>query len=93
MDSETPITATVLARSLSEILNRVRYGGERFTIRRGGKLVGRLLPADEDEPPAITLRELASSMSNVTPPGGGFADDLEAAQAAQGEMEVAPWPS
>jgi hypothetical protein len=93
MDPETPITATVLARSLSEILNRVKYGGERFLIRRGGKVVGSLGPAGAGKRPAITLRSLAHRMRGNELPGDGFADDLEAIQAAQGEMEIPPWPS
>ena len=93
MDPETPITATALARSLSEILNRVKYGGERFLIRRGGKVVGSLGPARAEARPGITLRELAHRMRDTSLPGDGFADDLEAIQAAQGEMEIPPWPS
>ena len=93
MDPETPITATVLARSLSEILNRVKYGGERFLIRRGGKLVGALGPAQVETRPKITLRELARRMRGIDLPGDGFADDLEAIQDTQGEMEIPPWPS
>ena len=34
---ETRITPTELARSLSDVLNRVRYRGERFRIERNGE--------------------------------------------------------
>ena len=41
---ETKITATDLAKSLSDVLNRVRYRGERFLVERNGEPVAAVLP-------------------------------------------------
>jgi antitoxin (DNA-binding transcriptional repressor) of toxin-antitoxin stability system len=40
------ITATQLARSLPDVLNRVRHQGERFTIERNGEVVAMLGPTE-----------------------------------------------
>ncbi|MFN0071262.1 MAG: type II toxin-antitoxin system prevent-host-death family antitoxin [Chloroflexota bacterium] len=34
---ETKITATELARNLSDVLNRARYRGEHFIVERNGE--------------------------------------------------------
>ena len=39
------ITATDVARRLSDVLNQVRYQGEEFDIVRGKEVVARLVPA------------------------------------------------
>ena len=80
---ETRITATELARSLSDVLSRVRYMEESFVIVRNGEPVAVLTPADSSGPPeGMTLRELAASMRGIPMPGDGFADDLEAIRAS-----------
>ena len=38
------ITATEAARSLSEVLNQVRYQGRRFDVRRGKEVVAQIVP-------------------------------------------------
>ena len=78
---ETRITATELARSLSDILNRVRYKGERFLVERNGQPVAALGPAG----PALgaTGRELAAKLKGIPMAGPDFANDLEAIQASQ----------
>ena len=80
---ETQITATELARSLSDVLNRVRYKEESFVIVRNGEPVATLAPAGSTAPPiGMTLRELAAFVRD-NPMPEGLADDLEAIQAAQ----------
>jgi prevent-host-death family protein len=71
---ETRITATELARNLSDILNRVRYKGERFRIVRNGDILAVIEPAAA--PPARTFEELAERLGNLYMPEG-FARDLE----------------
>ena len=85
----TRITATQLAKSLSDILNRIRYRGERFLVERNGEAVASLGPA----PPTagITARQLVSRLKDVSMPGDGFADDLEAIQASQPRVGAPPW--
>ena len=88
MDSK--ISATELARSLSEILNRVRYRGERFIIERNGDAVASLTPAVPT--PGCTLADLVARLGNLDLPGEGFADDLEAIQSSQPTENPIRWP-
>ena len=88
MTSETHITATELARGLSDILNRVRRGGERFVIERNGETVAVLGPP----PRGIHVDQFVEQVGGLEMPGEGFADDLEAVQAAQPREEQPSWP-
>ena len=88
---ETTITATELARRLSDVLNRVKYRGERFVVQRNGEPVATIAPPSDK--PGATGRELIARIGDLELPGDGFADDLEAIQAAQQRMpEPAAWP-
>lgn len=42
--------------------------------------------------PGITVADLVARVGNLQMPGDGFADDLEAIQAAQGVAEMPEWP-
>ena len=88
---DTTISATELSRRMSDVLNRVKYKGERFVVRRNGEDIAVLLPLRHK--PGITARELIAQVGNLKFPGGGFADALEAAQAAQPPAEMPEWPS
>ena len=77
---ETTITATELSKRLSDVLNRVMYRGERFVVQRNGEPVATIGPASGQ--PGITVRELIAQVGDLRMPGDGFADDLEAVQAA-----------
>lgn len=88
---DTTITATELARTLSEILNRVRYRGERFVIERNGEAIASIGPAGTV--PGITLRELAARLGDLPLPDDRFADDLEVIQASQPPAEFTVWDS
>ena len=87
----TTITATELSKNLSDVLNRVRYRGERFTVARNGEPVAVLGPAS---PPAgITLRELAAQIGDLPLPDEGFVDDLEAMRRALVPEDPPAWPN
>ena len=88
---ETRITATDLAKSLSDILNRVRYRSESFVIVRSGEEIATLAP--KGPIPGVTLQHLAAALRDRASPGEGFADDLEAIQAAQPRLGVPDWPN
>ena len=88
---ETRITATDLAKSLSDILNRVRYRSETFVIVRSGEEIATLAP--KGPAAGVTLQHLAAALRDRALPGEGFADDLEALQASQTKTEAPPWPS
>jgi len=88
---ERTITATELARSLSDILNRVHYRNERFIIQRNGEIIATLGPPGPVR--GVTLHEIAERLRGLKMPGDGFADDLEEIQANQPLMEFPDWPS
>ncbi len=86
---ETKITATELAKRLSDVLNRVHYRGERFLIERNGVLVASLVPS-APLPKGITPQELKDRLGNLKLPEG-FGDDLEAIQKSQPKIGAPPW--
>jgi antitoxin (DNA-binding transcriptional repressor) of toxin-antitoxin stability system len=88
---ERTITATELARSLSDILNRVHYRNERFVIQRNGETIATIAPPDPVR--GTTLHEIAEKLRDLEFPGDGFADDLEEIQANQSRSEFPEWPS
>ena len=87
---ETTITATQLAKDLSDVLSRVKYRGERFVVQRNGETVAVVVPANTR--PGITVSELIARVGDLKMPGGEFADNLEAVQAEQGLAEIVEWP-
>ena len=88
---ETRITATDLAKSLSDILNRVRYRSESFVIVRSGEEIATLAPKGPIA--GGTLQHLAAALRDRVSPGEGFADDLEAIQASQPRLGDPDWPN
>ena len=88
---ETKITATELAKYLSDILNRIRYRGERFLIERNGDPVASLGPVDAGR--GITVAEFFDHLRTMNWPDEGFADDLEAIRASQPKSEFPERPS
>ena len=87
---QTRISATELARRLSDVLSRAVYRGESFVIERNGEPVAALGPAAA--PVGPTLRELIERLRALPRPDAGFADDLEAAHAMQGVLDSSKWP-
>lgn len=86
----TIITATDLARNLSDILNRARYKGETFIVERNGETVAKIEPPPK---PGITLRELEALLRDLPPLDDKFADDLEAARSILRDPPTPRWPS
>ena len=78
---ETRITAAQLAKSLSDVLNRVIYRRENFLIERSGTAIATLSPAGPIT--GLTWEQLAAHLRDIPMPGDGFADDLEAIQSSQ----------
>ena len=86
------ITATELARTLSEVLSRVRYRGERFVVERNGEAVAEISPAQPNKP--LTLSNFVEWYLSLPRPDDKFADDLEEIQLAQPPMPPpVEWPS
>lgn len=88
---ERRITATELARGLSEVLSRVSLRGEEFVIERHGRAIAVLAPIKPKD--ASTLSEIVGALKGLKLPGDGFADDLEAIQASQPQVGPSPWES
>ena len=87
----TPVSATEAARRFSDLLNRVRYRGERFVIVRNGEEVAELSAVATR--PGATLAELMERLLAVRSGDPGFADDLERIQAEQPTVGEGPWTS
>ncbi|MDW7712483.1 MAG: type II toxin-antitoxin system prevent-host-death family antitoxin [Deferrisomatales bacterium] len=77
----TWVTATEAVRSFSELLNRIRYQGDRYTITRAGKPVATIGPA-AGAPSIRTLGELPAlvhGLPGLDPEDTSFANDVAAA--------------
>ncbi len=86
---ETTITATELARSLSDVLSRVRYKGERFLITRNGEPLGALGPVEPAKKEMPLGEFLAFLKENW--PDDKFAEDLEAIHSLQQPARMPEW--
>jgi prevent-host-death family protein len=87
---EHRISSTDLVRRLGDVLARVRYLGDSFTVERSGDPVARLVPLPDASP--TTLREALAAWAEAGEPDPGFADALERANAADRPAED-PWVS
>ena len=85
---ERKISATELARTLGDVLGRVRYRHESFVVERNGAPVARVVPLSPDD--AITLSEALAAWSDASPADRSFADDLERVGAAD-RVPANPW--
>lgn len=89
----TNMTITHLARNLADMVNRVAYRGERFTVVRGNRPVAELIPV----PHGRRLGELPALLADL--PGldvseaEAFGTDVDAARASLGAPESDPWRS
>jgi prevent-host-death family protein len=86
----TRITATDLARNLSDVLNRARYRGERFIVQRNGEDVAEIGPVAPMK--TITLTEFVARVGDLKWPDEDFGRDLERIQAEQPKAELPDWP-
>ena|SRR5688572_12285538 len=82
------LSATEAARNFSELLNRVRYRGERFVIMRGGTAIGELRPA---APIRFTGRDLVALLRSLPPIDAGYLDTVEEFARSQPQVPEAPW--
>jgi len=87
------LTATELAKQLSDVLNRVHYRGETIVVERGGKPVCQLTPA-----PAFLgfqlsdLVDLLESLPAAGEAGEEWAEAVARGVAEQDEFEGFEWP-
>ena len=87
------ISITHLARNLADIVNRVSYRGERFTVVRGKRLVAAVVPVPEGR----RLGDLAEILAGVpklsVDSADAFGETLDDARMALGQTGDGPWPS
>jgi prevent-host-death family protein len=86
------ITATTAAREFSDLLNRVRYRGERFVIERGGEPVADLVP-HEVAPAVFTVADFVALVKSLPPLDDDWGRDLQHIHAHQGVLPGDPWES
>jgi hypothetical protein len=90
----TRITATELARGLSDILNRVQYHNEQFVIERNGVVVailGSLDPRASRPNRAATLAELAQRLGDLPPLDEDFEADIQAVRDMLPPLNPSRW--
>lgn len=87
------ISITHLARNLADVVNRVAYRGERFTVVRGGRPVVELVPPAQGR----CLGDLPTILAHLPPLGEEEAErmgaDLDKARVSLGSAEGDPWAS
>ena len=71
------------------MLERVRHG-EQIAVERDGEVIATINPPVAK--PGMTWSEFVAKVGDLEMPGDGFADDLEAIQAAQGIVQTPEWP-
>ena len=85
MTRRRKLTATEVARGLSEVLNRVRYNDETVVVERGGVEVCEIRPVYGAA--GFTGADLARLLRSLSPAGKGYADAVE-----EGIREQPPAP-
>jgi len=85
---ESHISATQLARRISDILNRVIYRGEAFIVERGGQPVCRIQPAGATY---CSLDDFIAVLQSAPKPDKRFWDDLEAIGKNQPRVPEPRW--
>ncbi len=72
----TKITATELARNLSDVLNRVRYRGESFEVTRGGETIAELKATERKR---FTVQDWIDLRKTIPKPDPEYWDDVKQA--------------
>jgi antitoxin (DNA-binding transcriptional repressor) of toxin-antitoxin stability system len=82
------ISATQAARTFSDLLNRVRYGGEAFVIERGGEPICEMAPVTQ---PRFTGADLRSLLSSLPKPDAGYWKAVAKASRQVTVIPESPW--
>ena len=85
---ESRISDTEAARSFSELLSRVRDGGEEFIVERGGQPICRIVPA---RPVRCTVADFVRFLREGPKPDPGFYDDVMDILRNQPPVPESPW--
>jgi antitoxin (DNA-binding transcriptional repressor) of toxin-antitoxin stability system len=87
------ITITELARNLADVVNRVLYRGERFSVERAGRTVVELVPPARGRRLGDLPGILASLPRLGVEEAECFAVDVEDGRKEQGPLGEGPWDS
>jgi antitoxin (DNA-binding transcriptional repressor) of toxin-antitoxin stability system len=82
------ISATEVARSFSELLDRVCYRGETFVIERGGEPVCEMSPV---KPLRFTGTDFLALLNSLPKPDPAFWDAVENATRQAPTVPDSPW--
>jgi antitoxin (DNA-binding transcriptional repressor) of toxin-antitoxin stability system len=88
------ITATDAVRNFSELLNGIRYRGDRYTILKGGKPAATIGPAagSVKERKLSDLKGIVRALPRLEDDRDAFARDIAQAVAGQPPVgEGSPW--
>ncbi len=88
---ENVISSTELARTLGDVLARIRYRHESFLVERNGTPVARVVPI-EPAGAGATLADALAAWCRAASPDPTFADDLVRIGAAD-RVPDNPWAS
>ncbi len=91
---QTAISSTEAVRNFSELLNNIKYRGDRYTVIRGGKATATLGPAEPARPDTVMadLREIVRALPKLDSTDKGFEDDVrELAQTQPPMQKAATW--
>ncbi len=88
------ISSTEAVRNFSELLNNIKYRGDRYTVIRGGKPAASLVPVEATNSGATLadLREIVRTLPHLDSADAAFEADVIAAANLQPSMpEALSW--
>ena len=91
---QSAISSTEAVRNFSELLNNIKYRGDRYTVIRGGKPAASLVPVELPRIGATLadLLEIARTLPHLDSSDTAFETDVMAATNLQPPMpEAMPW--
>lgn len=82
---QTAISSTDAVRNFSELLNNIKYRGDRYTVIRGGKPAASLVPVEPANRGAtlVDLRQIVRALPHLESSDTSFAVDVTAAATTQ----------
>ena len=82
---QTAISSTEAVRNFSELLNNIKYRGDRYTVIRGGKPAASLIPleANRAEITLSALKKIVHSLPHLDSVDSTFEADVTTAANSQ----------
>ena len=91
---QTAISSTEAVRNFSELLNNIKYRGERYTVIRGGKPAASLVPVEpiRSGTTLADLRKIVQAFPHLDRSDTSFETDVAVAASSQPSMpETLSW--